>query len=180
MSDTDLAAVDQMRNRRRLTPAVWIATGFGLGLVALAPGTAGALFEGLPLAWALSYLPGAWWQALVIAALFGVGIPIATAAGRALGGKKDNQAIIWDEIATVPVVFLLVPLTNWRVGVVGFVLHRLFDITKPPPAAQLEVLPDGLGVMADDLAAAIYAALVLFALNWAGERAGWNLLAAMG
>jgi hypothetical protein len=42
------------------------------------------------------------------------------------------------------------------------------------------VLPDGLGVMADDLAAAIYAALVLFALNWVGDHAGWNLLAAMG
>ncbi len=67
---------------RRLTPAVWIATGFGLGLVSLAPGTAGALFEGLPLAWALSYIPGAGWQALVIAVLFGVGIPIATAAGQ--------------------------------------------------------------------------------------------------
>ena len=47
----------------------------------------------------------------------------------------------------------------------GFLLHRLFDITKPPPAAQLEGLPDGLGVMADDLAAAIYAALVLFVFN---------------
>ena len=51
----------------------------------------------------------------MIAVLFAIGIPIATAAGRALGGKKDNQAIIWDEIVTVPVVFLLVPLTNWRV-----------------------------------------------------------------
>src|SRR5262249_40913304 len=91
---------------RRLTPAVWIATGFGLGLVAPAPGTAGALLEGLPLAWALHrWLPEIWWQAAVIAVLFGVGVPIATAAGRALGGKKDNQAIIWDEIVTVPVVF---------------------------------------------------------------------------
>ena len=71
--------------------------------------------------------------------LFGIGIPFATAAGRALGGKKDNQAIIWDEIVTVPVVFLLVPLTNWRVGAGWDLrLHRLFDITKPPPARQLE------------------------------------------
>ena len=65
-----------------------------------------------------------------------------TAAGRALGGKKDNQAIVWDEIVTVPVVFLLVPLTNWKIALAGFVLHRLFDITKPPPARQLERLPE--------------------------------------
>jgi phosphatidylglycerophosphatase A len=165
---------------RRLTPSVWIATGFGFGLISPAPGTAGALFEGLPLAWALTFLPSVGWQALTIAVLFGIGIPIATAAGRALGGKKDNQAIIWDEIATVPVVFLLVPLTNWRIGLLGFGLHRLFDITKLPPAAQLEALPDGLGVMIDDMAAAIYAAIVLFAINWLGQRAGWNLLAPMG
>ena len=80
-----------------------------------------------------------------------IGIPLCTAAGRALGGKKDNQAIIWDEIVTMPIVFLLVPLTNWKIALAGFLLHRLFDITKPPPAGQLEQLPDGLGVMADDL-----------------------------
>lgn len=150
---------------RRLTPAVWIATGFGLGLVSPAPGTAGALLEGLPLAWALHHwVPSVGWQILIIAVLFGIGIPIATAAGRALGGKKDNQAIIWDEIVTVPVVFLLAPMTGWVTALLGFGLHRLFDITKPPPARQLERLPDGSGVMADDLAAAMYAAVVLYVL----------------
>jgi phosphatidylglycerophosphatase A len=167
-------------NSPRLTPGVLVATGLGLGLVAVAPGTAGALVEGLPLAWVISWLPGAAWQVIAIAVLFGVGVPIATSAGRALGGSKDNQAIIWDEIVTVPVVFLLVPLTNWRVGVAGFLLHRLFDITKPPPAAQLENLPEGLGVMADDLAAAIYACVVLYGIAWLGDRIGWNVLAAVG
>lgn len=150
---------------RRLTPAVWIATGFGLGLKSPAPGTAGALLEGLPLAWALHHwVPDVRWQIAVIAILFGIGVPIATAAGRALGGKKDNQAIIWDEIVTVPVVFLLVPLVEWQTALLGFGLHRLFDITKPPPARQLERLPDGAGVMADDLAAALYAMVVLYVL----------------
>ncbi|HEX4413824.1 MAG TPA: phosphatidylglycerophosphatase A [Lacipirellulaceae bacterium] len=150
---------------RRLTPAVWIATGFGLGLVSPAPGTAGALLEGLPLALALHYwLPSVVWQVAVIAVLFGIGVPIATAAGRALGGKKDNQAIIWDEIVTVPVVFLLVPITGWLTALLGFGLHRLFDITKPPPARQLEGLPDGAGVMADDLAAGLYAMIALYGL----------------
>jgi phosphatidylglycerophosphatase A len=66
------------------------------------------------------------------------------------------------------------------VGVAGFLLHRLFDITKPPPAAQLENLPEGLGVMADDLAAAIYACVVLYGIAWLGEHIGWNVLAAVG
>lgn len=147
------------------SPAVWGSTGFGLGLVTVSPGTVGALLEGMPLAWLLSYIPGSGWQALIIAGLFAIGVPMATAAGRALGGSKDNQAIIYDEIVTVPVVFLLVPLTNAKVAAAGFVLHRVFDITKPPPARQLERLPDGLGVMADDLMAAIYACISLYFVN---------------
>src|SRR4051812_41138386 len=88
--------------------AVCMATGLGLGLIVPAPGTIGAAVWGLPLAWAIGQLPGIVWQVAAIVAANLVGIPLATAAGRALGGEKDNQAIIWDEIATVPVVFLLV------------------------------------------------------------------------
>jgi phosphatidylglycerophosphatase A len=162
------------------SPAVWLATGFGLGLVTVAPGTMGAAIEGLPLAWVISLLPGVGWQILVIALLFAIGIPVTTAAGRALGGSKDNQAIIWDEIVTVPVVFLPVQLTNWKIALAGFLLHRLFDITKPPPAAQLERLPEGLGVMADDLMAAIYACIALFGLTWISNHYDWALLSAVG
>jgi phosphatidylglycerophosphatase A len=151
-----------------------------LGLVTVAPGTIGAAVEGLPLAWAIGHLPAVGWQVVAIAVLFVVGIPVATAAGRALGGSEDNQTIIWDEIVTVPVVFLLVPLTNWKIALAGFLLHRLFDITKPPSAAQLEQLPGGLGVMADDLMAAIYACLGLYGLAWLSDWAGWQLLSAMG
>src|SRR5215212_1292295 len=139
--------------------SVGIATGLGVGLVAPAPGTFGAAIWGLPLAWAIGKLPGIGWQIVAILIANLVGIPLATMAGRVLGGKKDNQAIIWDEIATVPIVFLLVPLTNWKVAVAGFFAHRLCDITKPPPARQLERLPEGLGVMADDWMAGIYAGL---------------------
>jgi phosphatidylglycerophosphatase A len=136
----------------------------------------GAAIEGLPLAWAISRLPGAGWQALVIALLFAIGVPICTRAGRALGGSKDNQAVIWDEIVTVPVVFLLVQLTTWKIALAGFLLHRLFDITKPPPCAQLERLPDGLGIMADDLMAAIYACVSLYGLKMLFDQLGWTLL----
>jgi phosphatidylglycerophosphatase A len=130
----------------------------------------------MPLSWAIGRLPGASWQILAIISLVVVGIPISTAAGRVLGGKKDNQAIIWDEIVTVPLVFLLVPLTSWKVAIVGFVLHRLMDITKPPPARQLEHLPDGVGVMADDVIAGLYACGALALVAWLNDWAGAQLL----
>lgn len=76
----------------------------------------------------------------------------------------------------MPIVFLLVPLANWKIAVAGFAMHRLMDITKPPPASQLERLPEGLGVMADDWMAAIYACLLLSGLAWLDDRAGWVLL----
>jgi phosphatidylglycerophosphatase A len=147
----------------RLPPSVWLATGLGVGLYFPAPGTCGAAIGSL-VAWGISYLPSIPWQLAAIVGLNLVGIPICTAAGRALGGKKDNQSIIWDEIMSLPIVFLLVPLTGWKTALAGFALHRLFDITKPPPARQLEHLPDGLGVMADDWIAALYACLALYAL----------------
>lgn len=155
---------------RRLPLSVWLATGFGVGLFAPAPGTFGAAIGSL-LAWGITYIPGYWPQLAAIIALFAIGIPLCTAAGHALGGKKDNQAIIWDEITTVPLVFLFVPLTNWKTLLAGFLLHRAFDITKPPPARQLEHLPEGLGVMADDVIAALYAALTLYLVN----RFAWPL-----
>jgi len=159
------------------SPAVWLATGLGVGLAAKAPGTFGTLLVGLPVAWTVSYLPGVGWQILAIAILFLVGVPICTSAGRALGTQKDNQAIVWDEIASMPAVFLLVPLASIKIAAAGFVLHRLFDITKPPPCTQLEWLPEGLGVMADDLMAAIYACLALFGVSWLASYMGWPLLA---
>lgn len=87
---------------------------------------------------------------------------------------------MWDEIVTVPVVFLLVPLTSWPIALVGFGAHRLLDITKPPPARQLERLPEGLGVMADDWMASVYACALMGGLAWLDRTAGWALLSAGG
>jgi phosphatidylglycerophosphatase A len=154
--------------------AVWLATGLGIGPYVPAPGTFGAAWGSL-LAWGLAYLPAPLrWMA--IAALNLVGVPICTSAGRSLGRGKDPGAIVWDEIVTVPIVFLLVPMVNWRVAAAGFFLHRLFDTTKPPPARQLERLPEGWGVMADDLAAAIYACVALYLVAWLDQSNGWGLL----
>jgi phosphatidylglycerophosphatase A len=153
---------------------VWLATGFGFGRWCPAPGTAGAAM-GVALAWGIGQLPSLGPQALVVVLLNALGVPLATSAGRALGGQKDNQAIIWDEIASMPIVFLFVPLSHWWIGLVGFGLHRLFDITKLAPARQSERLPDGLGVMADDWAAAIYAGVGLSAITWGVQQFAWLL-----
>jgi phosphatidylglycerophosphatase A len=128
------------------------------------------------LAWGISYLPAIGWQIAVIVGLILVGVPLCTVAGRALGKGKDPGAIVWDEIVTVPIVFLLVPLTNWKVAATGFFLHRLLDTTKPPPARQLEKLPEGWGVMADDVAAAGYACMLLYVVAWLDRSNGWGLL----
>jgi phosphatidylglycerophosphatase A len=149
-------------------------------MVTPAPGTVGSLVWGLPLAWAIGQLPGIGSQLAAILILNLVGIPLATSAGRALGGEKDNQSIVWDEIMTVPVVFLFAPLTSWEIAVVGFLLHRLMDILKPPPARQLERLPEGLGVMADDWMASIYAAALMVGLVWLDQTYHWNLLVRSG
>jgi phosphatidylglycerophosphatase A len=173
---TDLAGKSSLGLRDRLS--VCLATGLGVGLIAPAPGTFGTAIWGLPLAWAIGWLPGIVWQLGAILAAILVGIPLATAAGRALGGQKDNQAIVCDEIATMPIVFLFVPLANWKVALAGFLLHRVLDITKPPPASQLERLPDGFGVMADDLMASVYACFLMSGLAWLDGQAGWGLLSA--
>jgi phosphatidylglycerophosphatase A len=68
-------------------------------------------------------------------------------------------------------------MSNWKLAVLGFALHRFFDILKPPPARQLERLPEGLGIMADDVMAAIYAAAMMLLISWVDHRAAFDLLA---
>ena len=160
-------------NRPKVVPsdlqrhaAIFLATGFYCGFFPFAPGTVGTLW-GLPLAWALGQLP--WFgQVGVTAVICLAGIPICTAAARYLGNLKDPGCIVLDEIASLPITFFLVPMDSWHVVVVGFVLHRVFDISKPPPARQLERLPEGLGIMADDWAAGVYSNLALQTLLYYG------------
>ena len=145
-----------------------LAQGLGLGLSPIAPGTVGTL-GGLPLAWGISHLPHVVLQLVAIVGLCLIGIPLCTYAVRRLGGK-DPGSVVFDEIASVPITFFLLPTECWsRPGVIvaGFLLNRLFDISKPPPARQLERLNEGLGAMADDWAAGVDSCLVLHAfLFW--------------
>lgn len=137
------------------TIARLLATGFGSGLSPVAPGTAGTLVA-VPLA--LLLLPsGGFAQALVLAAVIALSIWSAGVAAP-LFGLKDPGQIVVDEIAGFFVTVAFLPLT-WTTLVAGFFLFRLFDITKPPPCRQAEALPGGLGIVADDLLAGVYANL---------------------
>ncbi len=143
---------------------LFAATGFGVGFIPWAPGTFGSV-EGLLLAWVLGQL-GPIEQAIILTILAAASVPICTTAIRHLGRGHDPSCVVLDEIVAMGVTFFGLPMTQWWVVLAGFALFRLFDITKPPPARQLERLPDGLGVMADDLAAGLYANLALRLVIW--------------
>jgi phosphatidylglycerophosphatase A len=161
MSEGTTESSEQQPTRLRTTPAILAATVLGVGWLRPAPGTWGSL-AGMPLAWLVMQMSGGWgvptfvYQAIVAGVIFVVGIPICTVACRQLG-VKDPGMVVYDEWAAMPFVFLLVPLGNPWVWLAGFGLFRLFDITKPPPIKKLENLGEGLGVMIDDLLAAIFA-----------------------
>ncbi|MGC3972267.1 MAG: phosphatidylglycerophosphatase A [Pirellulales bacterium] len=146
--------------------AVWLAVGFGSGWAPKAPGTFGTVV-GLAVAWLVGRIESPIVEAAVALGLCVAAIPVVDAAMRVLGRGKDPGCIVLDEIVAMPIVFFLIPMTSWMVVVAGFALFRLFDISKLPPAKQLERLPGGLGVMADDWAAAVYSHLALRALLWA-------------
>jgi phosphatidylglycerophosphatase A len=139
---------------------VFLAKGLGLGSMPKAPGTWGSLL-GLPLAFGVARLPLAG-QIAAAAAIFVLGVWLCGRAARGFQ-TKDPGAIVFDEIAAFPVIYLFVPL-NAFTAVAGFLLFRLFDITKPWPARQFEKLPGGLGIMADDFMAGVYAGLALWCL----------------
>lgn len=136
--------------------ALALATCFGVGYVSFAPGTFGSA-AGL-LLWAV--LPqSATTGAVVIAMLFAVG---AWSGGVVEGHLRvtDPAPVVIDEVMGMLVTLFLNPV-GWPGAMAGFVLFRIFDVIKPPPANRLEHLRGGFGVMADDFMAAVYANLVL-------------------
>lgn len=91
-----------------------------------------------------------------------VGIPAATQVART-AGSKDPHFVVIDEVAGQLVALIAVPLT-WKTFLAGFILFRGFDIVKPPPVHQLEALPEGSGIMLDDVAAGLYALVAIHLL----------------
>jgi phosphatidylglycerophosphatase A len=140
-------------------PAHFIAFGFGVGLLPVAPGTAGTL-----LAWAIERLAGGALPPGALAAIAAAGFPLGVWAcgltGRRLG-IPDHGAMVWDEIVAFLLVLAVIPAQfGWQAA--AFVLFRLCDIVKPPPIRWFERrYRGGFGVMFDDLLAAGYTLVAL-------------------
>jgi phosphatidylglycerophosphatase A len=98
--------------------------------------------------------------AITLAALITlIGIPAATRVARA-AAAKDPQFVVIDEVAGQLIALIAVPLA-WKTFLASLILFRAFDIVKPPPLRQLEKLPDGAGIVLDDVAAGIFAFAVM-------------------
>jgi phosphatidylglycerophosphatase A len=82
------------------------------------------------------------------------GIPAATHVARA-SGRKDPQFVVIDEVAGQLITLIAAPIA-WQSLLLGFILFRGLDIVKPPPVRQLERLPEGLGIVIDDVGAGLY------------------------
>jgi phosphatidylglycerophosphatase A len=142
-------------------PAHFLALGFGAGLSPFAPGTVGTLVA-LPLAALLHATVDDAGYLIAVAITFAVGVWAAHKTGRDLG-VADHGAIVWDEVVAFLLVLFFIGTDPVR-QVIAFLLFRLFDIVKPPPANIIDrEWHNGFGVMADDIVAAFYAVIV-FAL----------------
>jgi phosphatidylglycerophosphatase A len=138
--------------------AVFLATGAYVGFSPIAPGTAGSALailidRGLRLTESnIAY-------GLAIAFFSVAGVMASNVAEKHFA-KKDPSHVVVDEIAGMLLTLFLIPV-SWIGLLVGFLLFRLFDIIKPFPCRRAESLEGGMGIMADDLIAGVYANLVL-------------------
>jgi phosphatidylglycerophosphatase A len=149
------------------TLARLIATWFYCGLAPVAPGTAGSI-AAIAIAWALNNYFGVSPLAIaglgVLLAIPGVWAADVTAKS---SGKKDPQIVVVDEvvgqwITMAGAMSLSATPLSWKTWLLALALFRIFDVWKPPPVRQLERLPGGLGIVADDAMAGVYAALILY------------------
>jgi phosphatidylglycerophosphatase A len=155
---------------KRKTLWAWtVATFFGTGLGKPGPGTWGSVAATLLFTAAVLLHAGV--QTLLIGTLSGIalaialGVPAATIAARE-SGRKDPGFVVIDEVAGVGIALLgAVYHADWKHIVLALLLFRVFDIWKPFPVRQLEKLPEGWGIVFDDVAAGLYAWAVLLLLS---------------
>jgi phosphatidylglycerophosphatase A len=163
--ETSCALAGEARGRTCSRAPLWskmVATFFCIGLMKPGPGT-----------WASAATVALWlvvtrmvhgtMEPVAAIALAGIavaiGIPAATLVARA-AGLKDPGFVVIDEVAGQLITFIAVPV-SWQSLLLGFILFRGFDIVKPPPIRMLERLPEGVGIVVDDVGAGIYALIVM-------------------
>lgn len=143
-------------------PTLFLAFGFGFGLVKKAPGTFGTL-AAIPVYLLFAQTPFWLYSVLTIIATF-VGIKICDDAAKLLG-EHDFNGIVWDEIAGYLITMWFVPF-SWQAVLIGFVLFRFFDILKPFPIKWIDKhVEGGFGIMLDDVLAGIFAGGILLLLS---------------
>lgn len=147
-----------------------VATVFGVGYVPIAPGTFGSA-AGLIVWWLLPASPVAHGVAIVI--VFVLGSWGGSVAERHFG-RADPGHVVIDEVMGMLITLFLNPV-GWLGALGGFFLFRICDVIKPYPANRLEQLHGGVGVMADDAMAAVYANLTLRVCIWLSGYLGiWS------
>ena len=148
--------------------AIAVATVCGIGYVPFAPGTFGSAVG--VLVWFLLG-PSAIVQGIAIATVFGAGVWSAAVCERHCR-RTDPGHVVIDEVVGMLITLFLIPV-GWAGAFGAFLLFRLADVVKPYPANRFESLHGGLGVMADDCMAGVYANLALRAILALGNRVIW-------
>jgi phosphatidylglycerophosphatase A len=152
--------------KSRKTTWAWIVgTFFGIGYMRPGPGTWASAVTVL-LWWAANrgaFVPHQWLVAAILAsfATF-VGIPASTVVARE-SGVEDPSFVVIDEVAGQLIALIFVP-AEWKYLLASLILFRVFDIVKPPPLRRLEQLPQGTGIMLDDVGAGLYAWIIMMGL----------------
>ncbi len=143
--------------------SVFVASFGYVGYFPIAPGTAGSA-AALVLFAFIRWIGVPAIELGAIVAVFAIGVWAANGTEAALG-RKDPGIVVIDEVLGMLITLALLPVSMLGV-LVGFLLFRIFDVVKPYPAAQLESLHGGLGIMADDAVAGLYSYLVMRGLIW--------------
>ena len=139
-----------------------VGTFFGVGTLHPGPGTWGSTATVLTWSVLAYFLPPAVRLPVIIilaALAIAIGIPAATQVARA-SGRKDPQHVVIDEVAGQLVTLIGAPF-GWKALLTGLILFRVFDMWKPAPVRNLEKLPEGMGIVLDDVAAGLYGLIVM-------------------
>lgn len=137
-----------------------IGIGFGTGLSPIAPGTVGSL-AAVAFYYLLALVSGPQaTYALVALIVLGTSVGIWATGLLSTADNEDPGEAVWDEFVGMWITCLFLPVTlPWLLA--AFLVFRFLDVVKPWPASRLERLPGGWGIMADDVAAGIYGAILL-------------------